>query len=314
MSTETRHHKLDFSGLSLEKAGTPEWDRVRAEMMEVVVNEQGWFEAVYDGVAPELREALFDRSLKELFELPVDVKMRNTSNKANHGYIGQFPGMDYEALSVADVHLVESTRSFTELMWPEGNPSFCDIVHSFGSQLSQLEKMVRRMLLECLGVVKYFDRQNSELTFNLRMARYGALTAQEADVSLPPHVDGVTVTLVVQHKVAGLQVLTADGEWLAVPPSPNSYTGWSNGRLRAQLHRVMVGGEDTRYSAIFGSLPKDDVMVEVPEELVDEEHPLMYKPFNYPSFVNFTYTEEGAKSNDTLKAYCGVQQDDEVGA
>ncbi|RWV81213.1 hypothetical protein GW17_00057390 [Ensete ventricosum] len=203
MSTETRHHKLDFSGLSLEKAGTPEWDRVRAEMMEVVVNEQGWFEAVYDGVAPELREALFDRSLKELFELPVDVKMRNTSNKANHGYIGQFPGMDYEALSVADVHLVESTRSFTELI---------------------------------------------------------------------------------------------------------------NGRLRAQLHRVMVGGEDTRYSAILGSLPKDDVMVEVPEELVDEEHPLMYKPFNYPSFVNFTYSEEGAKSNDTLKAYCGVQQDDQVGA
>ncbi|RRT35405.1 hypothetical protein B296_00046322 [Ensete ventricosum] len=322
MSSETRHHKLDFSGLSLEKAGTPEWDRVRAEMMEVVVNEQGWFEAVYDGVAPELREALFDRSLKELFELPVDVKMRNTSNKANHGYIGQFPGMDYEALSVADVHLVESTRSFTELMWPEGNPSFwSDHTHpmiikayTYTSvvllcQLSQLEKMVRRMLLECLGVVKYFDRQNSELTFNLRMARYGALTAQEADVSLPPHVDGVTVTLVVQHKVAGLQVLTADGEWLAVPPSPNS-----NGRLRAQLHRVMVGGEETRYSAIFGSLPKDDVMVEVPEELVDEEHPLMYKPFNYPSFVNFTYLEKGAKSNDTLKAYCGVQQDDEVGA
>ncbi|URE06948.1 oxidoreductase, 2OG-FeII oxygenase domain containing protein [Musa troglodytarum] len=124
MSTETFHHKLDFSGLSLEKAGTPEWERVRAE---VVASEQNWFEVVYDGVAPELRVALFGRTMKELFALPVDVKMRNTSNKPYQGYIGQFPDLDYETLSVVDVHLVEGTRSFTELMWPEGNPSFwCD--------------------------------------------------------------------------------------------------------------------------------------------------------------------------------------------
>ena len=70
MSTETFHHKLDFTGLSLEKAGTPEWERVRAQMMEVVANKQNWFEAVYDGVAPELREALFGRTMKELFALP----------------------------------------------------------------------------------------------------------------------------------------------------------------------------------------------------------------------------------------------------
>ncbi|RZS27451.1 hypothetical protein BHM03_00060917, partial [Ensete ventricosum] len=224
-----------------------------------------------------------------------------------------------------------------------------DIVHSFGRQLSELEKMVRRMLLESLGVVKHFDRQNSELAYGLRMAKYGPLTAQEATVSLPPHVDVTTVTLVVQHKVGGLEVVTADGEWLAVPPSPISYTvligqamqvscmhstrnpfqlwydttcdrlscvpqGWSNGRLRAKLHRVMVGGEESRYSAIFTSSPKDDVMMQVPEELVDEEHPLMYKPFSFPSFLNFTYSEEDLKSNDSLKAYCGVQQDHEVGA
>ncbi|THU65863.1 hypothetical protein C4D60_Mb05t08120 [Musa balbisiana] len=210
-----------------------------------------------------------------------------------------------------------------------------DIVHSFGRQLSELEKTVRRMLLESLGVVNHFDRQNSELTFSFRMAKYGSLTSQEATVVLPPHVDETTVTLVVQHKVAGLQVLTADGEWLAAPPSPNYSSliqpagrrrkdttcdgfscvpqGWSNGRLHAKLHRVLVGGGETRYSAIFGSHPKDDVMVQVPEELVDEEHPLIYKPFDYLSYVNFRHSEEGVKSDDSLKAYCGVQVD-KVGA
>ena len=54
-------------------------------------------------------------------------------------------------------------------------------------------------------------------------------------------------------------------------------------------------------------------MVQVPEELVDEEHPLIYKPFGYLSFVNFRHSEEGMKSDDSLKAYCGVQVD-EAGA
>ena len=54
-------------------------------------------------------------------------------------------------------------------------------------------------------------------------------------------------------------------------------------------------------------------MVQVLEELVDEEHPLIYKPFGYLSFVNFRHSEEGMKSDDSLKAYCGVQVD-EAGA
>lgn len=76
---------------------------------------------------------------------------------------------------------------------------------------------------------------------------------------------------------------------------------------------MLVGGGETRYSAIFASHPKDDVMVQVPEELVDEEHPLIYKPFDYLSYVNFRHSEEGIKSDDSLKAYCGVQVD-KVGA
>ncbi|URE02797.1 oxidoreductase, 2OG-FeII oxygenase domain containing protein [Musa troglodytarum] len=76
----------------------------------------------------------------------------------------------------------------------------------------------------------------------------------------------------------------------------------------------MVGGDETRYSAVFGSKPKDDVMVQVPEELVDEDHSLIYKPFNYISFVNFHHSEEGMKSDDSIKAYCGGVQVDVEGA
>ncbi|URE08184.1 hypothetical protein MUK42_04565 [Musa troglodytarum] len=50
--------------------------------------------------------------------------------------------------------------------------------------------------------------------FDLRLAKYGALTWQEATVALPPYVDVSTVTLVVQHKVAGLQ--SANRGWRVV--------------------------------------------------------------------------------------------------
>jgi hypothetical protein len=45
--------------------------------------------------------------------------------------------------------------------------------------------------------------------------------------------------------------------------------------------------------------------IRVPEELVDEEHPLRYKPFDHPGLLLFFRTAED-NSNSAIKAYCGV--------
>lgn len=47
-------------------------------------------------------------------------------------------------------------------------------------------------------------------------------------------------------------------------------------------------------------------MVQVPEELVDEEHPLMYKPFDHLGLLIFYRTDEGYKSKCPIKAYAGL--------
>ncbi|KAG5602034.1 hypothetical protein H5410_033404 [Solanum commersonii] len=44
-----------------------------------------------------------------------------------------------------------------------------------------------------------------------------------------------------------------------------------------------------------------------PKELVDEEHPLLCKPFTHLEFITFSYTEEGMKCDFALKTYCGFQ-------
>ena len=47
-------------------------------------------------------------------------------------------------------------------------------------------------------------------------------------------------------------------------------------------------------------------MIKVPEELVDDKHPLQFKPFDHVGFIRFFHTEEGRKSNSAIKAYCGI--------
>lgn len=47
--------------------------------------------------------------------------------------------------------------------------------------------------------------------------------------------------------------------------------------------------------------------VEVPEELVDEDHPLKYKPFDNIDMIHFYASDEGKKHEYTIKAYCGIE-------
>lgn len=61
---------------------------------------------------------------------------------------------------------------------------------------------------------------------------------------------------------------------------------------------------DDRYSLAQFSFGNG--IVEVPKELVDEEHPLQYKPFDHIGLLRFYNTEEGRKLSCAIKAYAGV--------
>jgi len=45
--------------------------------------------------------------------------------------------------------------------------------------------------------------------------------------------------------------------------------------------------------------------LQVPEELIDHQHPLMYKPFDHLGLLRFYRTDTGYKSECPIKAYCG---------
>ncbi|KAG5016296.1 hypothetical protein JHK82_021964 [Glycine max] len=81
---------------------------------------------------------------------------------------------------------------------------------------------------------------------------------------------------------------------------------WSNGRLHSPFHRVIMSGNEARYSAGLFSIPKGGSIIKAPEELVDEEHPLLFKPFDHVEFLKSYYTEQGQRDQSALRTYCGV--------
>ena len=82
---------------------------------------------------------------------------------------------------------------------------------------------------------------------------------------------------------------------------------WTNGRLHPLCHRVMMTGDEARYSAGLFSFPKAGYIVKAPEELVDQQHPLLFKPFDYLEFMRFFSSEVGRKAGiAAFKIYCGI--------
>ncbi|KAL8544455.1 hypothetical protein ACS0TY_004852 [Phlomoides rotata] len=66
----------------------------------------------------------------------------------------------------------------------------------------------------------------------------------------------------------------------------------------------MMSGDEARYSIGLFSITKPGCIIKAPDEMVDDEHPLLFKPFDPHKFFEFFLSEMDRP--DALKAYCGT--------
>lgn len=302
--------KLPVINLTEEilRSGNDSWTEAR-NIVTRAFEEYGCFLAVHDKYPSEVSDSIVSE-LQDLFNLPLEIKVQNTSQTPFFGYYA--PNSRTESTSVEDATKLEAVQKFTNQMWPSKNNHSCDLFHCYAKQVAELDKMVSKMVFESYGVEKYHESHVGSLTYFLRFTKYRALEQNETNLGIQPHTDKNFITIIQQNETNGLEVQSKNGSWIPIdfPPSSvvimagDAFSAWSNGRVHAPFHRVKNMKGKGRYSIIQFSYCKK--LVETPAELVDDEHPLLYKPLDNLGFLRFVSTDEGRKTQNPLKAYCGV--------
>ncbi|KAI3977282.1 hypothetical protein MKX01_030908 [Papaver californicum] len=311
MSCESGIPYIDFSKDTKDLVEGSEGWKILCQQVGEACENFGCFQVVYNQAPAKIHEELLI-GMKELFGLPDETKEKNVHSKPYRktGYLGKIETVPlFESLGIINAHILDEARAFTDLMWPNGNPAICRTIHSAAKMLQELEGVVRKMIFESLGVDDYYDSniKNSDHVF--RVLKYRAPRSDESDIGLPPHTDKSILTIFYQD-INGLEFLSREGQWVKTQPGTftviagEALMAWSNGRIHAPTHRVIVNSEKDRYSYGIFATPNEGAIVEIPKELIDKDHPLLYRPFDYMEFLRYLYANFHLDS--PLKLYAGV--------
>jgi len=216
---------IDFSSKNLNSTSRS-WITTCTEVMRAL-EEHGVFIATYDGVSQELEDEIFLAS-RDLFDLPIEVKLQNNMDTLYHGYTGQIPVMPlYESLGIENATSTQRVEVFTKLMWPSGNESFSKSALMFSKAVAEIYEKVVRMVGKSYGVEKECEPLIGSTIHVLRFQKYLRPDNQEKEenpIGIVPHTDISFITILYQMKeVKGLQIKTKEGEWIEVDPSPSSF-------------------------------------------------------------------------------------------
>ena len=88
----------------------------------------------------------------------------------------------------------------------------------------ELYETATRMIFESYGVERLHDTVMKSTFPRIKFAKYRNPKENEANLGLKTHTDKTFITIVHQHEVEGLEIMSKDGHWLVdAKPSPTSF-------------------------------------------------------------------------------------------
>ncbi|KAH9321472.1 hypothetical protein KI387_016111, partial [Taxus chinensis] len=214
-------------------------DKECLETVTKACEEFGCFRIINHGIAPDVfRNA--DLVCRDVFSLPTETKKKNVSPVPFASYVGGIPFVPfYESLAIDDPDR-EAIKDFSLLMWPHGNPNFCEIIEEYMNKMRVLSSRVHQIILESLGLSKYYASHfdHGKALFHMNMYDVPSELSTES-IGLTPHTDGNSVTILYEDQEGGLQVWNKAGNLIEVKAIPNTiviflgdcFKAWSNGRI-----------------------------------------------------------------------------------
>lgn len=116
---------LEFSRECLVlKQGSEEWKGMSEKVREAC-EEYGCFILVQDDILPLNVQEEMLKAMQSLFDLPRETKEKHIVPKPFRSYRGNCSHSPLtESFGIDDAFHLETSQAFTNVMWPQGNPTF----------------------------------------------------------------------------------------------------------------------------------------------------------------------------------------------
>ena len=180
--------------------------------------------------------------------------------------------------------------------WPDDLPGFKETTLEYYASVSALGYRLLRLQAVALDLPEdYFVNHDAFRPSNgtLRLLHYPPRDlANEGQFGIGPHTDYGYCTLLAQAKVAGLEILTREGEWIQAPAldghilvnNSDMCRRWTNDRFHSAPHRVINSSGRERYSIPFFFGVRTDVKLECLPTCHGADNPPKYPPLSYGEY------------------------------
>lgn len=229
--------------------------------------------------------------------------------EGNRGYVA-FGGERAVGATLADLkeffHVGQPDRpetspasAYLDNVWPATDPGFRDASLALYAALETVSQRCLRAAAAYLGLDDdHFASMARQGNSILRVIHYPPVPADvpAGAVRAAAHEDINLMTLLVESTAGGLELLTREGEWIAVGAlegqiildTGDMFARCTNGRIRATTHRVVnpTGPNVARYSMPFFVHPRPEVLLGPVAGTVDEAHPARFEPITADAFLN----------------------------
>ena len=300
---------LDLADYMRGDPGSPEM--LATELRDALEN-IGFFYIINHGVSQDLIDSTFEAN-REFHAMPIERKMAVEINKSLIGYMPDL-GQKLITSKYADGEKPDRGEAFfmtretgpgltrSPNLWPPELPGFRDVLIAYYETMEELGMKLLPLFARALDLpADYFagDFLKNETQSFVRASHYPPDALLEGQYSCGPHTDGSYLTLLATSNVPGLQILTADGEWIKAPlwrgcflvNSGDMVTRWSNGRVLSTPHRVINDGGEDRYALPFFMQPNADAMLECLPTCCGPDNPAREEPITCADYLAW-YLEE----------------------
>jgi isopenicillin N synthase-like dioxygenase len=193
--------------------------------------------------------------------------------------------------------------------WPPDMPEFRAATMAYYAAMEAMTTRLVPVVAMALGLPPdYFAEAFAEPNCTIRLIHYPPQpNPEDNEFGFAPHTDNNFITFLAQSALPGLEVRTAEGEWIRPPAVPGTFvvnTGamlarYSNDRFRATPHRVINRNDASRYAIPFFLGPNHDAIVDCVPTCVGADNPPRYEPTTYGAFtqrlltLNFAHRRAG---------------------